>query len=111
MARCDYCKRNMLTSNGCIKRPVEYPDGARYAQILCVEAAGDRCHDCGAKGGYPHHPSCDMERCGRCRSRGIPNAQLISCGCLDTEEDKREAEQMRLAVDAWEQRRGERGAI
>lgn len=40
-----------------------------------------RCHDCGIAKGGNHHPGCDMERCPKC------GGQLISCGCLDENDD------------------------
>lgn len=40
----------------------------------------DRCHDCGAKVGFLHHPGCDVERCPRCLE------QAISCGCAQVED-------------------------
>lgn len=97
MATCGWCRRDMLTAHGCVRHPVEYPDGSSLAQILCEEPEGERCHDCGATHGFPHHPGCDMERCPKPKCHG----QLISCGCLDTEEDKKLAEQMRRDIDAW----------
>jgi hypothetical protein len=33
------------------------------------------CHDCGARLGQFHVPSCDMERCPAC------GGQMITCGC------------------------------
>lgn len=61
---------------------VEYPDGVKIASsdFHMAEESG-RCHDCNIKHGGKHHPGCDAERCPRC------NGQLISCGCLDDEED------------------------
>jgi hypothetical protein len=42
----------------------------------------NRCHDCNVLAGGRHHPGCDNERCPRC------SGQLISCSCLDDEEDQ-----------------------
>lgn len=86
MVKCHYCKAEMLSketvtcnANGF----VDFPDGTKYLAVPCSEEEVNitgRCHDCGvAVGGY-HHPGCDMERCPKC------GGQLISCGCLDEEE-------------------------
>ena len=108
MATCGWCRREMLTAHGCVRHPVEYPDGSSLDQILWDGPAGERCHDCGVIGvqtgrKYPHHPGCDVERCPKPKCHG----QLISCGCLDTEDDKKLAEQMRRDIDAWEHKQKE----
>ena len=108
MATCGWCRRDMLTAHGCVRHQIDYPDGSSLGQILWDGPAGERCHDCGVIGvktgrKYPHHPGCDVERCPNPKCKG----QLISCGCLDTEDDKKLAEQMRRDIDAWEQKRKE----
>lgn len=40
------------------------------------------CHDCGAQPGEYHVPTCDMERCPRCRG------QVITCGCVELPEEE-----------------------
>ena len=79
MAICSFCKREMRTANGCTIRNVLYPDGDMLPSIPW-KGPGN-CHDCGAAIGHNHHPGCDMERCPKC------GGQLISCGCLDNEEE------------------------
>jgi hypothetical protein len=107
MSKCGWCHQEMLTADGCCVSPVYYPDGTSYPQILCTEQEGHRCHDCGAQGGSPHHPHCDMERCPKCRASGIPDAQLISCGCLETAEDKALAATAQREWKEWERKRKE----
>jgi hypothetical protein len=89
MAICDFCNKEMTSSRiwSCTTKTVEYPDGEELPSIPFGKEggdpveAGDRCHDCNVlKAGY-HHPGCDVERCPRC------GGQLISCGCLDEEEE------------------------
>lgn len=82
MANCKFCGKDMLRSNGCTSKVLRI-NGTDYARIP-VGGAHDyhehfrpdaRCHDCGAKKGFYHHPGCDMERCPRC------GGQIISCDC------------------------------
>jgi hypothetical protein len=80
MAKCQYCKSEMEKSATCSwNKVVDFPDGTRLPALAYL---GDRCHDCGIKAGGHHHPGCDMEVCPKCKG------QLISCGCLDSEEDE-----------------------
>jgi hypothetical protein len=70
----------MLTATSCLIFPILFPDGEELTQIPYGHE-GSRCHDCNVEAGAVHHPGCDMERCPRC------GGQLISCGCLSTEDD------------------------
>ena len=87
MAKCNYCNKDVLIADGCIRVPVKYK-GKEYEPIK-VGDPGDfyqgedsRCGDCGAKYGHYHHPGCDCERCPVC------GGQLISCDCFDEESEK-----------------------
>jgi hypothetical protein len=77
---------------------IEYPDGVKLPAVLYGESftpaePGPRvlpaddtplpatCPDCGVALGEYHLPGCDNEPCPRC------GWTLISCGCLDSEED------------------------
>jgi len=88
MAICDICKKEMLTADGCKRLPIIH-DGKEYEPIKVGDEGdwyedGERCRDCGAKAGHYHHPGCDCERCPIC------GGQLITCGCLDEEEELNE---------------------
>lgn len=80
MAICLWCEQEMSTgTEDCHNNIVRFPD---YEVMQAIPYDGDdRCHDCYVKSGGRHHPGCDMERCPRC------NGQLISCGCLDKEDE------------------------
>lgn len=78
MACCAECGQEMLDGVSCLEADVVFPDGRKMPQVRYV---GERCHDCACPNGGFHHPGCDMERCPRC------GGQLISCGCLDDEND------------------------
>lgn len=82
MAKCKVCKREMLTACGCVNGRIQ-ANGKMYPRIK-MGMPGDfyfgaepqeRCSDCGAKNGYPHHWGCDAERCPSC------GGQLITCDC------------------------------
>lgn len=91
MAICNYCQGEMTEVKSCVYIAVNIVinnyKGKLYDPIKYGDEADDwgadmqSCHDCGVeKGGY-HHPGCGVERCPAC------GGQLISCGCLDEEED------------------------
>jgi hypothetical protein len=88
MAICSWCEREMTDDsvNSCSGNThVDYPDGTKLPSTPYDPDYGDadkRCHDCNVKRGGFHHPGCDMERCPRCKG------QLISCGCLDEEDEE-----------------------
>lgn len=86
MAKCNYCNQEMTDSNTktCTSNTeIEFPDGTKLPAIPYENDynKGRTCHDCGVEKGGFHHPGCDMERCPSC------GGQLISCGCLDEEEE------------------------
>ena len=84
MAICDWCEQEMrrpTTVTCTANTTVDFPDGTTMPSVR-YEDLDWPCHDCNIKPGGKHHPGCDMERCPRCRG------QLISCGCLDTDEEE-----------------------
>lgn len=86
MAVCEYCQQEMLDPaivHCSWNREVQFPDGVKLPTLsYYVEGQPHaRCHDCNVESGYKHHPGCDMEECPRCLG------QLISCRCLDEEEE------------------------
>ena len=83
MAICKFCKKDMLITDGCIRVPVII-DKKPFEQIKFGDEEDDwgqvRCGDCNCKKGEYHHANCDIERCPKCKG------QLLSCGCIDTED-------------------------
>lgn len=85
MCKCEYCGLEMLTAKGCKHTDIKI--GGKWMARIKVGDPGDmmgiepgeRCHDCGALYGHPHHPGCDSETCPSC------GGQMISCGCDITE--------------------------
>lgn len=81
--KCDWCGQNILEVSDCsANREVEYPDGNKLPSIPFEDHYGLRCHHCNIEPGNYHHPGCDMERCPQCGGR------LMSCSCLDEEENE-----------------------
>ena len=82
MAKCNFCKREMLRAKGCAARIYMVGD-KRYEPIKVgdpgdfYEGAGKnvRCGDCGALPGGYHHAWCDLEKCPVC------GGQFLSCDC------------------------------
>ncbi len=75
MAKCSFCKKDMLSVDECSANiEIEFPDGRKLESIELTEQ--DPCHDCNIRIGKKHHPGCDMEKCPNCKG------QLISCDCL-----------------------------
>lgn len=86
MAVCTECHQEMLTADGCTAETYDdWPDSIPTKRIPYGSAMTfppvDRCHDCGAKPWFLHHPGCDVELCPRCLG------QAISCGCAQTKEE------------------------
>ena len=79
MAICEHCFREMRKATSCIELLVEFPDGTTLDPV--PYEGENRCPDCNVKPGGFHHPGCDNEKCPKC------GGQLISCGCLDEEEE------------------------
>lgn len=84
MAKCKVCEQDMLTAKGCTVIHHILEDGEKVEPVKAGEEQwvdpGERCGDCGAKYGYPHHPGCDIERCRLC------GMQFIGCDCPYTGE-------------------------
>jgi hypothetical protein len=82
MAVCKYCGQEMLRAPTCHANTViEYPGGEKLPAVRWDGPAAGSCPDCAVEPGGFHHPGCDCEQCPRC------GGQLLSCGCLDEEED------------------------
>lgn len=87
MTICNWCNNEMLAASviSCGgNTTVDFPDGESLPALPYENEYREedhRCHDCNVKLGGFHHPGCDMERCPKCKG------QLISCGCLNTEEE------------------------
>lgn len=87
MAICEDCKQEMTTASGCtLHRLVIHDDTydrIRYGleTLHLGPPSPRRCHDCGVQPGNLHHLGCDWEECPYCGD------QLISCGCLDDDNE------------------------
>jgi hypothetical protein len=80
---CGVCKLEMQDGVSCVEESVDI-NGEDFPQVpfhVDGAPADHHCHDCKTPLGGFHHPGCDMERCPKC------GGQLISCGCLEDEED------------------------
>ena len=82
MAVCKFCNREMLETDGCDCDPIPYAGGESLPRVpygsekrADWSVCGERCPDCNAKLGQPHHWGCDVEECPRCHH------QLITCAC------------------------------
>ena len=71
MARCFWCKQEMLTATNCTANPPFAVDGTTYLPV----PAEEDCGDCGVRAGGLHHPGCDIEPCPCCGD------QRIHCSC------------------------------
>lgn len=87
-AICKYCNQDMTEVKGCVKIPVKCADGTVLGPIPYgdprehMPSDMPACPDCAAKHGGFHHPGCDWETCPKC------GGQLISCGCLEGNEEE-----------------------
>lgn len=82
--KCKWCDQEMTSdkTKSCLKTSkVDFPDGTSLPAVPFHCDPKYRCGDCGVASGGFHHPGCDMERCPKC------GGQLISCGCLSSEEE------------------------
>jgi hypothetical protein len=82
MAKCNWCQQEMMddkTISCSGNTEVKFSGESHLPSVLYVDNI--RCHDCNVAPNGFHHPGCDMERCPKC------SGQLISCGCLDDEEE------------------------
>ncbi len=92
MAICEDCQQEMNTAEGCSADALILND-QRYARFrMRTDDGPRRCGDCRASSGGYHHLGCDMERCPRCRR------QLISCGCVQAEDEDGEDTETLVAV-------------
>ena len=84
MAECKWCENEMSGENAVAScewnTRVLFPD--KTWDFSVPYADSERCHDCNIAPGGFHHPGCCLERCPKC------GGQLISCGCLDDEEEE-----------------------
>lgn len=75
---CIYCGREMLEAEGCDMTEVRIKRQWFKRSTEHVQKEGERCEDCGAMFGQPHHVDCQFDKCPKC------GAQAISCDCMFT---------------------------
>ncbi len=87
MCKCEICGKGMTSNRvkGCDYTHIKV-NGVWMPRIKAGDPGdliqlfpGERCHDCNALFGHPHHPGCDSETCPVC------GGQMITCGCDITE--------------------------
>lgn len=79
-AICEACKQDMLEAKGCTFTHIILNEKPIKRDLQHWQNPGERCQDCGALYGEPHHVGCDIERCPICKG------QLLGCGCFGDEE-------------------------
>ena len=85
MAICVDCGREMLEAAGCTLEALSLDEvpyrRRRWGHEHRWPRTRGRCGDCNVLPDQLHHLGCNIEECPVC------NHQLITCGCLDDDED------------------------
>lgn len=66
MAKCEYCRQDVVKSNGCSIGRMSDNSWGMHPRVLHRSDDDQRCPDCNAMPGHFHHQGCTEEVCPWC---------------------------------------------